>query len=127
MLMFQLWLACCRYVVSSGFLKVLQHEAARQVASMSPEAVAQARGGLDNFVARSKQRLEQHSQLQQAQHLQQLQQHLRIENALLLAPESAKKSFATKRTRLADGVDKRMVCVETQISNAPHERSVLSM
>lgn len=96
------------YVVNAGFLKALQHEAARQVASMSPEAVAQARGSVDNFVARSKQRLEQHSQLQQPQQLQQLQQHLRIENASLLAPESAKRSFATKRTRLADGVEKRM-------------------
>lgn len=71
---------------------------------MSADAVAQALSGLDKFVARSKQRLEQ-----QQHQLQQMYQELRIVNAPLLAPESVRKGFATKRTRLAQGMEKQVV------------------
>lgn len=70
---------------------------------MSPDAVAQALSGLDTFVARSKQRLEQQQQHQQLHH------QLRIINAPLLAMETVRNGFATKRTRLAQGIEKQMV------------------
>lgn len=89
------------YVVSAGFLKALQQEANRLRSNMTADAVAQALSGLDKFIVRSNQRLEQPQQ-------HQLQQLLRIVNAPLLAPETVKKGFATKRTRLAQDVEKQM-------------------
>ncbi|OEH74315.1 ubiquitin carboxyl-terminal [Cyclospora cayetanensis] len=89
------------YIVNEGFLQNLQQEANRLKSRLSPEAVAQALSGLDKFVELSKQRLEQ-------QRNNPPQSHLRIVNAQLLSPESVRKGFATKRTRLAAGVEKQM-------------------
>ncbi|KAL8270854.1 hypothetical protein Esti_005225 [Eimeria stiedai] len=89
------------YVVSARFLKSLQQEASRMKGSMTPDAVAQALSNLDRFVRFSNQRLEQ-------QQLLQLPQELRIVNAHLLEQESARKGFATKRTRLTQGMEKQL-------------------
>ncbi|KAL8440392.1 hypothetical protein Efla_000280 [Eimeria flavescens] len=92
------------YVVDAGFLKGLQQQASTLKSSMTADAVAQALSNLDKFVAHSNQRLQQ----QQQQQAQQLQQELLIVNADLLDPESAKRGFATKRTRLAPGVERQL-------------------
>ncbi|KAL8438669.1 hypothetical protein ACSSS7_000011 [Eimeria intestinalis] len=85
------------------WLHLWEQEASRMKSSMTPDAVAQALSNLDRFVAFSNQRLEQQQQQQQ-----QLQQELRIVNAHLLEQDTARKGFATKRTRLAQGMEKQL-------------------